>query len=94
MQYALEQFTFEVNNISSYELGKSQYGKLPDINTDGDHSTTQEQTSHRDLNAAILAISEEIGKVYTYMYVCIYLYLISLFIFSCNYMSFGRYSMC
>lgn len=63
IQMLLEQFTFEVANISSYELGKSQYGKLPDVITDTEHAVPSEENQTDDFREAVIYIQEEIGKV-------------------------------
>lgn len=64
MQSLLEQFTFEVKNISSYELGKSQYGKLPEMSSvEGGPEEETETEQRKDLSSTVLSLSEEIEKV-------------------------------
>ena len=64
-----EKFTFNVNNIQSYELGKAQHGKMPDPITDEEAETTAGDDDSRGYNAstevieAVDNVSKEILKV-------------------------------
>jgi hypothetical protein len=73
IQILLEQFTFEVKNISSYELGKSQYGKLPDMVADKDNADLSEGSQTDDLRDTLTYMQEEIGKVKLNAYIGVYL---------------------
>ncbi len=61
-----EKFTFNVNNIQSYELGKAQHGKMPDPITDEEAETTaggDDSNASTEVIEAVDNVSKEILKV-------------------------------
>ncbi len=68
-----EKFTFNVNYVSSYELGTSQHGKMPDPIEDGSDKTDKKSVSNNNEDDSALSktrndvngLNEEVLKVQT-----------------------------
>lgn len=80
-----EVFTFEVKNVSSYELGKARHGKIPAAPTITDESEGKKRIileSGESLEETLAFMQTEIDKVCIYLHVyMMFILYITLFLF-------------